>query len=185
MKFAADRYNLICGKTGSGKSTYLGLLRSAMNTRVIVFDSNNQHGESSYDRIVPGDNIVSDFEDLIRLAMKSDSRCHIIVEEAQEVVGTRCSPFLKRWLRTGRNAGVTATFVTQLPGDLHPSIVSNCTSVAVFRLQRPEDKGYISSWLGVSRNDVESLGKHDFLIVEEDEEGTKVRKCSLRRKDYE
>jgi type IV secretory pathway VirB4 component len=158
----SDRYNLICGRTGSGKSTYLALLKVPRSESIILFDANDQHGGTALPRVIPDENIQENFERLVKKCVDSGKKVHLIVEEAQEVVGHRCSPYLKQWLRTGRNRGVTATFVTQIPADLHGSVLSNSTTVVVFKLVRPEDKGYLANWLGVSRADVEELNRFEY-----------------------
>jgi hypothetical protein len=157
-----DRYNLICGRTGSGKSTYLGLVTIPEGVNIILFDANDQHFGSKLPRVIPSENIVEDFERLVKKCLSDDKPWHLIVEEAQEVVGTGCSKFLKHWLRTGRNKGVTATFVTQIPGDLHGSVLSNSTSVVVFKLVRPEDKGYLAAWIGIPRDRVAELNRFEY-----------------------
>lgn len=168
ITLSTDRYNLICGKTGSGKSTYLGLLKPEVGVSTIIFDPNDQHEDTAVSRVVPGEDVVGEFERLVRAAMKRGNT-HIIVEEAQEVLGTSTTPYLKLWLRTGRNAGVTATFITQIPSHLYSSIVSNAASVVVFRLQRPEDKGYLASWLGIRGASIGSLKNFEFIEITDGE----------------
>lgn len=167
ITLSTDRYNLICGKTGYGKSTYIKTLHSEEN--IVVFDANNQHKGLPYKRYVPGEMIKEDFEKMLRTCYKHGKPTHFIVEEAQEVVGNNCSPYIKRWLRTGRNDGITATFITQIPADLHGSILSNSTGIVIFKLPRPEDRGYIAAWLGISGATVSSLPKYEYIEVQDDE----------------
>jgi DNA helicase HerA-like ATPase len=181
-----DENQFICGLSGQGKSTLLKekLRELPKSIKVLLWDPNNQHsdlidngGFSKYQGgeikgkviHVPRDGSPTEFDILVEQAMRQGNVV-VVVEEAQEVMNSSSTRTVLRWLRTGRNRGVTYIAVTQIPMQCRDSVLSNAHYVHVFKLRRPDDTGYVAGWLGISREAISSLKKFEYIAISQDGE---------------
>jgi hypothetical protein len=187
-----DDNGFIAGKSGHGKSSLLlyVLLVVLKDVNRVLWDANHQHGKmldaagwkhiklgdeipngGSY--VTPDDASKEEFDILIDAAMKRGNVV-VAVEEAQEVMSSSATKTVLRWLRTGRNRGVTYLTVTQIPAQLKDSVLGNANWLAIFKLQRPEDTGYIAGWLGLDRSIIPNLRKFEYVFISQDESEPRI-----------
>ena len=182
---STDKIGII-GRSGCGKS-YLCKLLQKLFPRRIIFDSVNEYQGRSLRRFSDWQSVLPElkdrskeleiifqadpfiknqaqvFDESLKLLYFAGHLC-IITEEVQNFASVHSLPhWLRSCLLTGRHRDLALMFTTQRPGELHKTILSQCSHIFVGQLHDSNDIRYVSNFLGTSANSLAMLQERQFL----------------------
>lgn len=180
---------LVMGRRGCGKS-YLAKNLQTIWPRKIIFDSLHEYSnesESVYsfhefcdaiarlkslspDRFtlivnfdIESEASQAEFNQMLRLCYYFGNVL-VVVEEIQNFSTTHMLPhWLKNCLLTGRHQNLGLMFTTQRPGELHKTVLSQCTHIFCGSIIEGNDLRYISSFLRQESEKLVKLPERRFL----------------------
>jgi len=182
-----DENVIAVGMAGMGKSQLIhDLLPMLKGADAIVWDPVWQHQWPGFEEFMtmklaatlkrgvyrPAMGNRQEFDELCAILM-ARGNVVLVVDEAAPVLD-RPLPNAERLIRMGRNFGVTYVVTTQMPSDLAPIVVTNAHHKITFRLERPEDIGYMSKWMNLPREAIQSLKKFEKFWKQRDEQPVKL-----------
>ena len=187
---------LALGRRGCGKS-FLAKNIQKIHPRRIIFDTVNEYSKDSNNSVVYNFNEFADailrnedrneFEIIFQFDPEEDNP-ELIFDQALKVlyyrrdvlivieeVQTFSSPhYLGKWLRNcllkGRHQNLALLFTTQRPGELHKTILSQCSHIFAGQIHETNDLNYISKFIGVNSEKLINLKKEYFLLFSPGEE---------------
>lgn len=179
---------LVMGRRGCGKS-YLAKRLQAMWPRRVIFDSLNEYTEgefvSSFNEFAalleqkknsgatefvivfqfdPESRVSElEFDHALRLCYYFGN-IQVVIEEVQLYCSSHFMPkWLKNALLTGRHQSLSLLFTSQRPGEVHKTIISQCSHVFVGTIVDGNDVRYLSNFLNQESERLPQLPDRRFL----------------------
>jgi hypothetical protein len=108
---------------------------------------------------------VAEFDHILRLAYYYGN-IQVVVEEIQLYCTTHMMPhWLKTSLLTGRHQNMAMLFTSQRPGEVHKTIISQCSHVFCGNIQEGNDIRYLSNFFREESEKLARLPDRRFLYL--------------------
>jgi hypothetical protein len=195
--FKSTDLSCILGRRGCGK-TYLLRRLISVYPRCIIFDTLHEYTETdgivvnSYDEfsdfILKNQStknfvLIFQFELDIKNELQLFNEClkllyfrgsvTIVIEEVQNFSNASIwglQPYFKHCLLTGRHRDLSMIFTTQRAGELHKTILSQCSHIFCGQLHEKNDLLYVCSFLNINVEQIQHLEDRKFIYFQPGEE---------------
>lgn len=180
----AAQINLVCGGSGSGKSTHVKRA-IANDERIAVFDADAEYADlAGFTRVATTSDLIRWFSRakkgrfaFVPKSVGSDSlfdvfckacfawgNCTVVAEELADVTSPGKAP--EGWgqvVRRGRKRGLKVYGITQRPSESDKTIVGNASRIWCGSMTRAQDRLYMARELDVNPELVNRLKPLDFI----------------------
>ena len=176
---------LVCGGTGSGKSSYIKKeIRRLKPSRILIWDPVDEYGELADVRITSPLELsallkryphgalkvrfvaegAKMFEFWAACAFAWCNACLVAEELADVTTAGKAPPHWGHVVRRGRARGLAPIFaVTQRPSESDKTTVGNATLTHVGRFNRQQDRKYMADEMDIDVREIAALAPLEFI----------------------